>query len=162
MKKTTSIFLVLLVVLNLSVCAFATEQLNIGDSSVAERILETAEGIYDSENERGQIVEKKLSLSKTSTQLIIYAKTSGIAEVTKCGFTYIKLQRLISGTWMDYSSYCYYNQYSNSTTKAFSVYASVPKGYTYRVICEHYAEKPRLLFGIISETSYNETPTIYF
>lgn len=161
LKKTISVFLALIsVVCSFAISAFATEHSNTTDSYTAVKILETVNGIYDSENERGLIITKRLSLSKTSTQLFISATTTGSTEVTKCGFTYIKLQRLINGTWTDYSTYCYYDQYNNSTTKTFSKYVSAPKGYTYRIICEHYAEKPRLVFWITSETSYNATTAL--
>ena len=85
-----------------------------------------------------------------------------IEDVTKCGFTYIKLQRLINGTWTDYTTYCYYDQYSESTSKTFSKSISAPKGYTYRVICEHYAEKTKLLVFKDKETSYNATSSLAF
>ncbi|MCQ2485340.1 MAG: hypothetical protein MJ168_08410 [Clostridia bacterium] len=163
MKKVISVFLVIISVMYIfPFHSLAAKQSNISDWYSKEIVVETAKGIYDSENERGLIITKKLSLFKTSTQLLISATTTGSTEVTKCGFTYIKLQRLISGTWTDYTTCCYYDQYSNSTTKTFSRYVSVPKGYTYRVICEHYAEKPMLLFFTTSETSYNETNSLYF
>lgn len=167
MKKIIAIILALSSILCIfTVNAFALNAQNVSEDVVAsERILEEVTGLYDSaENAKssGLILAKSLSLSKTSTQLLISAKTSGSTEVTKCGFTYIKLQRLLSGTWTDYSTYCYYDQYNNSTTKVFSKYVSAPKGYTYRVICEHYAEKPRLIFWTTSEKSYNETYSLAF
>lgn len=163
MKKAISVLLVLIsVVCIFSISAIAAEQSNTPGLYNTEKILETVNGQYDSENERGLIISRKLSLSKTSTQLLISATTTGSTEVTKCGFTYIKLQRLLNGTWTDYSTYCYYDQYNNSTTKTFSKYISAPKNYTYRVICEHYAEKPRLVFWTTSETSYNATPSLAF
>lgn len=82
-----------------------------------EKILAEVNGLYDSAETvkaNGLILAKSLSLSKTSTQLIISAMTSGSTDVTKCGFTYIKLQRLLSGTWTDYATYFYYDQYNNS------------------------------------------------
>lgn len=166
MKKTIAIILVLASTLCMfSVSAFASSS-DVRDIIITdEKVLEMVTGLYDSEENMrsdGLILAKTLSLSKTSSQLVITAKTSGSTEVTKCGFTYIKLQRLLSGTWTDYSTYCYYDQYSNSTVKTFSKSISAPKGYTYRVVCEHYAEKPRLVFWITSETSYNVTSSLAF
>lgn len=94
--------------------------------------------------------------------MTITAKTICIPDVTECGFTYIRLQRLINGAWTDYATYCYYDQYANATEKTFSKSISPPSGYTYRVICEHYAEKPRLVIFTDTQTIYNETTTLYF
>lgn len=92
----------------------------------------------------------------------LYAKTLGTSEVTKCGFTYIKVQRLINNTWTDFGTYCYKDQYSDSNMKVFKVNVYGPKGYTYRAICEHYAEKKTLLGLKSKETAYNVTTTMYF
>lgn len=151
---------------NLSV--FATEAKGAGSSSIVlsgETIIEEAEGIYNTNaNARatGLISQKTLRLSKTSSQLIITATTKGSDEVDKCGFTYIKLQRLVNGSWTDYSTYCYSDLYSNSTTYSFSKTITPPSGYTYRVIAEHYAAKKTLLIFTSEETSYNETSSITF
>ncbi len=130
-----------------------------------EDIIEEAKGIYDSNSNTratGLITQKKLTLSKTSSQLIITALTSCSDEVDKCGFTYVKLQRLVNGNWTDYSTYCYYDQYNESNSKTFSKYVSPPSGYTYRVVCEHYAAKKTLLIFTSEETSYNETTYLSF
>ncbi len=130
-----------------------------------EIIIEEAEGICNSStNTRatGLITQKTLKLSKTSTQLIISATTKGSDEVDKCGFTYIKLQRLINGNWTDYSTYCYSDLYSDSNSYLFSKSITPPSGYTYRVIAEHYAAKKTLLIFTSEETSYNETSSITF
>lgn len=133
-----------------------------------EKILETAHGIYDSDsvNDTARasdlITSNSLTLTKTTSSLVIYARTKCIEDVTKCGFTYIRLQRLINGSWTDYATYCYYDQYANATEKTFSKSITPPSGYTYRVICEHYAEKPRLLIFTDTHTIYNETTSVYF
>ena len=104
-----------------------------------------------------------LQLTKTNNgQLAITAITKCVAEVTKCGFTYIKLQRLVGGSWSDYTEYCYYDLYNDSNIKNIVKYISPPKGYSYRVICEHYAEKP--LLGILKSKQKmpNTTTTINF
>ena len=132
----------------------------------SNEFLEVAEGIYNTNpNTRatGLITQKTLNLSKTSSsQMKITAITKGSEEVTKCGFTYIKLQRLINGSWTDYSTYCYYDQYSDSNSKTFTQYVSPPNGYTYRVVAEHYAEKKTLVIFTSDETSYNETSSLAF
>ena len=81
------------------------------------------EGIYNTNaNARatGLISQKTLRFSKTSSQLIITATTKGSDKVDKCKFTYIKLQRLVNGSWTDYSTYCYSDLYSDATTYSFS------------------------------------------
>ena len=166
MKKIISFVMIIVSAFFMcSVSSHAMAYIEVKDPIVDERVIEVATGLFDSgkdDKATGLILSKSLSLAKTDTQLIITAKTIGASEVTKCGFTYIKLQRLLNGSWTDYSAYCYFDQYNNSTSKTFSKYLSTPKGYTYRVICEHYAEKPFLGFWTTSETSYNETTSLYF
>lgn len=151
---------------NLSV--FATESKGAGTSSIIlsdEDIIEEVEGIYNTNaNARatGLISQKTLRLSKTSSQLIITAQTIGSDEVDRCGFTYIKLQRLVNGSWTDYSTYCYSDLYSDSATYSFAKTITPPSGYTYRVIAEHYAAKKTLLIFTSEETSYNETSSLTF
>lgn len=159
-------FVFAIAVFNLS--AFATEAKNENHYEIIlsdETIIEEAEGVYNTNanaKATGLITQKTLKLSKTSTQLIISATTKGSDEVDKCGFTYIKLQRLVNGSWTDYSTYCYYDQYNESNSKTFSKYITPPSGYTYRVICEHYAAKKTLLVFTSEETSYNETSSLSF
>lgn len=164
MKKFLALILsVVLIFSASSIVSYAYEEAQVSSSN--EIILEKAEGLYNSNgNERasGLINAKSISLSKTNSQLLITAQTIGTTEVSKCGFTYIKLQRLVNGSWVDYSTYCYSDLYSESNSYAFSKYVSPPSGYTYRVVCEHYAAKKVLLIFTSDETSYNETSSLYF
>ena len=108
------------------------------------------------------IIAKSISLRKSGNILILEATTKGSSEVTKCGFTYIKVQRLINNVWTDFGTFCYKDQYSDSNSMTFTSNVYGPKGYTYRAICEHYAEK-KVLLGLKSkETAYNVTRTMYF
>lgn len=170
MKKIISICLVLLTIFcMLSVNAFALDSVGEDTLIIKDDIIEEVYGLYNTNNNTdvslmatGLITSKSLKLAKTTDKLIITAKTSGSTDVTKCGFTYVKLQRLINGTWTDYTAYCYYDQYAESTSKTFSKTISAPTGYTYRVICEHYAEKTKLLIFKDTETSYNVTSSLAF
>lgn len=159
-------FVFIFSVFNVSV--FATEAKGADTSSIilsGKTIIEEAEGIYNTNaNARatGLICQKTLRLSKTSSQLIITAQTIGSDEVDRCGFTYIKLQRLVNGSWTDYSTYCYSDLYSDSATYSFAKTITPPSGYTYRVIAEHYAAKKTLLIFTSEETSYNETSSLTF
>lgn len=167
MKKFIPVcLLVALLLLPLQITALGDEQHTQSTQDTEEFIVETAEGsnnFTDNAKSSNLIDTIKLQLSKTSNgQLAIVANTNCIAEVTKCGFTYIKLQRLVGGSWTDYTEYCYYDIYNNSNNKSFSKYTSPPKGYSYRVTCEHYAEKP--LLGILKSKQRiaNTTTTINF
>ena len=167
MKKIISVCLIaLLLSLPLQITALGDEQHDQSIQGTEEFIVETAEGSNNFESNAKSsnlITVTKLLLAKTSSgQLAIVANTNCIDEVTKCGFTYIKLQRLIGGSWTDYTEYCYYDIYNNSNNGSFSKYVSPPKGYSYRVTCEHYAEKP--LLGILKSKQRiaNTTTTINF
>ena len=170
MKKIISICLVLSSILSaISINAFAADLVGEEICIIEDEIIEEVYGLYNTNNNSsvslmsmGLIVSKSLKLAKTTSSLIITATTIGNTDVTKCGFTYIKLQRLINGTWTDYSSYCYYDQYNEYNSKSFEKSISAPKGYTYRVICEHYAEKPKLLIFKDTELSYNVTSSLDF
>lgn len=170
MKKIISICFALLLILSMTaINTFALDSVGEDTLIIKDDIIEEVYGLYNTNNNAdvslmatGLITSKSLKLAKTTDKLIITAKTSGSTDVTKCGFTYVKLQRLINGTWTDYTAYCYYDQYAESTSKTFSKTISAPTGYTYRVVCEHYAEKTKLLIFKDTETSYNVTSSLYF
>lgn len=170
LKKIVSISLVVLLIFTvLPINSFAFEAIDEETLVIKDGIIEEVYGLYNTNNNSdvsvmstGLITSKFLKLSKTTDNLIITAKTICSTDVKKCGFTYIKLQRLINGTWTDYTTYCYYDQYSESTSKTFSKTISAPTGYTYRVVCEHYAEKTKLLIFKDTETSYNVTSSLTF
>lgn len=169
MKKIISICFALLILSMTAINTFALDSVGEDTLIIKDAIIEEVYGLYNTNNNAdvslmatGLITSKSLKLAKTTDKLIITAKTSGSTDVTKCGFTYIKLQRLINGTWTDYTTYCYYDQYAESTSKTFSKTISAPTGYTYRVVCEHYAEKTTLLIFKDKETSYNVTSSLAF
>lgn len=164
--------LVLLTILGaVSINAFAKEAV-VDDLPLVlknDPIIEEVYGLYNTNDDSDisllstELIQgKTLKLSKTSSGLIITAKTVGSDDVEKCGFTYIKLQRLVSGSWTDCTAYCYYDQYAETNLKSFTKSVSPAKGYTYRVICEHYAEKSKLLVFTDKETAYNVTSSIAF
>lgn len=168
MKKIISVISIVLVIFSIfNFSAFAVETIDETTGVImTEEVVEQAEGIYNNTNNNaratGLIEQNTLTLSETSTQLIIYAETKGSTEVSKCGFTYIKLQILDNGVWTDCAGYCYEDLYSNSNTYTFSKTISPAKGEIYRVICEHYAEKKTLLVFSSDETIYNVTNSLYF
>lgn len=109
MKKIISLFLTTtLLLLSLQIITFGDEQCNPEIQNTEETIVETAEGINNTEDNTKSsdlIWTKSLKLAKSNNnQLVITAITECKDGVTKCGFTYIKLQRLIGGDWTDYMS----------------------------------------------------------
>lgn len=166
MKKIITICLVLSSIFSVfSTNAFAHEYNTELTQTPNTCIIEEVSGFNNSDVtplKAGLITGKYLKLSKTTDKLIISAKTTCTNDVDKCGFSYIKLQRLINGTWTDYSSFCYYDQFNESNSKTFEKSVNAVKGYTYRVVCEHYAEKSKLLVLKDKESIYNETPALVF
>ena len=108
----------------------------------------------------GLIAGKSVELAKQGEKLLITASTTGSNAVTKCGFRSIKLQKLVDGVWTDMKDFTWKNQFNNTNSKVFSVAVSVPKGNTYRVVCEHYAEAPYLLALTQSAVIYNTSKAV--
>ncbi len=116
--------------------------------------------IYSEPKYAGLIVGKSLELTRNGDRLLLTASTTGSNKVTKCGFTYVKLQKLVNGVWTDLREYTYRDQFNSTNAKVFSVSVAVPKGYTYRAVCEHYAEAPYLQLFTQSASYYNTTNTV--
>ena len=104
-------------------------------------------------NSSGLITRYNIAVSKSSGKLSIVGLTVGRAEVVKCGFTKVIVQRRTSsnGSWTEYKKYT--SLYYNSSAYALSKTLSVPSGYQYRVICTHYAKKNMLNTQKIDNTS---------
>lgn len=166
MKKITAIVLTVISLVSVFIIpSFAAADVGY-EFENGESVIETVTGLYDAQEVQslstGLITSKSLKLTKTTNGLVMTAKTNGTTEVTKCGFTYIKLQRLVNGSWTDYKTYCYTDQYKNSTSMTFSKTVTPTKGYKYRLICEHYAEKKKLLVLKDKETIYNVTSSLSY
>ena len=100
MKKIISICLMaVLLLLPLQIIALGDEQHDQNIQDTGEFIVETAEGLNNMESDAKSsdlFWSTSLQLAKTNNgQLAITAITKCVPEVTKCGFTYIKLQRLV-------------------------------------------------------------------
>ena len=115
---------------------------------------------YSAPKYAGLLAGTSIALTKKGNTLLLTASTTGTNKVTKCGFTYVKLQKLENGVWTDIKEYTYADQYNDTNSKVFSVSVSVPQGNTYRAVCEHYAEAPHLQFLTQSATAYNTTDAI--
>lgn len=166
LKKITAIILTLVSLF--SILAFPASAAN-AESELTEEVqaVEFVTGLYDTVEgvqplATGLIIGNTIRLTKTSSGLEIKATTKAISEVTKCGFTYIKLQRWLNGRWADHLTFSYTDQYSNSNSMTFTKIATPEKGHTYRVVCEHYAEKRKLLILKDKEKIYNETASVVY
>lgn len=104
----------------------------------------------------GLITGYRVALAKDGNYLIIKGGTECTEEVKKCGFKYIKLQQYKNGSWVDYKTFEDLYADSNSYTVTKSVAAE--KGYSYRVVAQHYAKKS--LFS--TEKIVNSTSSLSF
>lgn len=115
---------------------------------------------YSAPKYAGLLAGTSIELTKKGDTLLLAASTTGTNKVTKCGFNYIKLQKMVNGVWTDIKEYTYLDQFNNTNSKVFSVFLSAPKGNTYRAVCEHYAEVPYLQFFTQSAIMYNTSKTV--
>lgn len=93
---------------------------------------------------KGVIVSASVNLTKSGGRLQLSAATVGNPSVTKCGFSCIKLQKLVNGVWTDETGHSHTDRYTAGNSAVFAETVSVPAG-TYRLVCTHYAEFPFLL-----------------
>lgn len=125
---------------------------------------ETVTGLYDSTGTQTRaanlITENSIKLTKNGDNLVVSGYTNGISGVDKCGFSYVTLQRLVNGNWEDYMNWT--DLYSSSNMYSLGKSVTAAHGYTYRVICNHHAEKPGFLWFRDKQDIYNETSTLYF
>lgn len=82
-----------------------------------------------------------IGISKEGNTLYIVGKTTGTADVVKCGFKEVVIQRRAnsSSSWSDYITY--EDLYWDEVAYVLSKSLTVPSGYQYRVTCVHYAKK---------------------
>ena len=157
MKKYTSIFLAILMIITCSapVTAFAAD--NTEDNAYfTQEEFETIEHIYAvniTPYTTGLITDKNLGIAKDGAILKITGKTEGNSEVVKCGFTKVVIQRKKSSStsWSNYKTYK--DLYSDSTKYNLRKSITVEKGYQYRVTATHYAKKSLLSTQKIDSTT---------
>lgn len=101
----------------------------------------------------GLITNYAIALTKSGTTLIITGRTTGNADVKKCGFTVITIQRkkASASSWSTYAKY--EDLYNESNMYKLSKKINVTSGYQYRVTCTHYAKKNLLSTQKINNTS---------
>lgn len=91
MKKFISLFLVVLSLISiLSINTFAQDKISEPALVIGDEIIEEVYGLYNTNNNSdvslastGLITNKSLKLAKTTDKLLITAKTTGSADVTK-------------------------------------------------------------------------------
>lgn len=125
---------------------------------------ETVVGLYDSTGVQTRaanlITSNSIKLTKLGDQLVVSGGTNAIEGVDKCGFSYVTLQRQVNGKWEDYVKWT--DLYSSSNTYGLGKTVTAAHGYNYRVVCNHHAEKPGILWFRDKQDIYNETSTLYF
>lgn len=90
----------------------------------------------------GLITRCKLDMGRGgSTIVTVYAGTDSIPEVSKCGFTELRLQRRINANyaWENYWSRTDLFEETQSFSRVYDVY--ITPGYQYRLYGVHYAYK---------------------
>lgn len=101
----------------------------------------------------GLIVAYAIGVQRNGSNINIAGKTYCNADVVKCGFSVLKVERRAnsSSSWETYTTYSDLYRDSSAYTLAKTIYA--PTGYQYRVTCTHYAKKSLLSTEKISNTS---------
>lgn len=157
MKKFVSLVLCTILILTCNV--FPVGAVNeeksvpyVVDFSLASFVNETEKTTVEN-RASGLILYTKLSLSVSGTNLKIVAETRAIADVVKCGFKDLVVQRrtVTSSTWSDY--YDFGDVYVESNAASLNTNLAVPSGYQYRLSCKHYAKKSLFVTENISNTS---------
>lgn len=89
----------------------------------------------------GLITIYGISIAKSGSELLIAGKTNCNADVTKCGFSKVIVQRRKNSdySWSTYASF--YDLYSNTVSYVLKKELTPPSGYQYRVTCTHYARE---------------------
>ena len=149
MKKfLKTIFLICLsLIMMIPSVAFADEEAapEWRDVTLSEEKINEILAPYEVDNTKtrasGLIVAYAIAISKDGSDLLIVGKTHCNADVTKCGFTKVTVQRKksTSTSWSTYKTY--YDLYSNSVSYVLTKELTPPSGYQYRVTCTHYARE---------------------
>lgn len=139
---------------------FALDTFAVSEDEIAPYVIDftltsTDDFSAEADNTRasGLILSYGISIEKSGTSIVIKGKTSCAADVVKCGFKNLTVERRknSSSSWADY--YDYGDVYSESTASTISTTLAVASGYQYRVTCKHYAKKSLLSTQTISNAS---------
>lgn len=123
---------------------------------------QSVQGLYNKAVvQKGDIIHiHTISLKREKKTAILNLQTTTSVKATKVGFSSITLQQYNGGKWIGYKTWK--GQYSSGKEYQFTVSVPIVSGYNYRIICNHYAERPRFLWLTDTETFYNETKGLHF
>lgn len=148
-RKVISIFLSVIAMITciLPTTAFAANSnINTDDVIFTEAEFEALNPIYAEYEEISKaratalILGKDAGIAKRGSSLIISGYTTGSADVVKCGFKEVVIERRknSNSSWGEYK--VYKDLYSSSNKYTLSKSVTVPSGYQYRVTAVHYAK----------------------
>lgn len=123
--------------------AYAAEN-TVDDLYFTQEDFEALEHIYAESIQpyaTGLIIDKRIGIAKSGSNLLITGYTKGTDEVKKCGFTEVIIERkkASESKWSGYITYK--SLYSDSNKYTLSKSVAVESGYQYRVTAVHYAKK---------------------
>lgn len=156
MKKLIIIFTITLLISTIiPFNAFAADN-TVDNTYFSQEEFEALEHLYAESIQpyaTGLIIDYKIGIAKNGNNLLITGYTNGAAEVVKCGFTKVVIERkkASDSKWSTYTTYK--SLYSDSNY--YSIYKSVvvESGYQYRVTAVHYAKKSLLSTQKIEATT---------
>lgn len=148
-RKVISIFLSVIAMITciLPTTAFAaTNDASADDADFTKTEFEALNPIYAEYEEISKaratalILGKDVGIAKSGSSLIISGYTTGSADVVKCGFKEVVIERRknSNSSWGEYK--VYKDLYSSSNKYTLSKSVTVPSGYQYRVTVVHYAK----------------------
>lgn len=155
MKKIISAFLCLIMILTAFTLNVSATNKNMYGPEVIEFVLTTESDLSIENNIRANdlITSYGLGLTNNGTTLTIFGRTNCAADIVKCGFKNLVVERrkTSSDSWEEY--YDYGNVYVDAASANLSTTLSVASGYQYRISCKHYAKKNILSVQTIANTS---------
>lgn len=166
--------LAFVVIASLCLCPFSVSALSSGSSSsslptsgVQSPDPNHGAGIYNTGTGSGRVMPMATGLIGTvsldiydagSGRARVVAETIGTDTMNKIGVQHLELQKWVNSSWVnvyDKTLYAY-----NTDNYFYDVTTTVARGYSYRVVATHYAEKDFWIFPSI-QTFYNESDYIY-
>lgn len=134
------------------------------DSVVYSSSPNVAEGINNSSADElsaassNIIVSHYLMLLRSGNTLTARGQTCTDKVSLEIGFTYVKIQKYVNGSWQDVSSWT--NIYNTNSLVCSTVKSTNVSSGTYRAVCEHYAKQKTILWFTQTEKIYNYTTSL--
>lgn len=165
--KTKRLLITLFLVASIlsSSFALAAGQRDYGaDSVIYSSSLNVAEGINNSSADElsaassNIIVSHYLMLLRSGNTLTARGQTCTDKVSLEIGFTYVKIQKYVNGSWQDVSSWT--KIYNTNSLVCSTVKSTNVSSGTYRAVCEHYAKQKTILWFTQTEKIYNYTTSL--